>query len=102
MHGINLWPDLEGEKYFNDDHREEINDFVLWIPGFQECDEENVEIWMTCDAEDCGFQMLNEDEIVTFLQEESDPFDYETDEDEYNNYSESSKDPSNVDAFSAL
>ncbi|GFT77709.1 uncharacterized protein TNCV_4245711 [Trichonephila clavipes] len=34
-----LWPDLEGEKDFNDDHREKITDFVQSFPGFQECDE---------------------------------------------------------------
>ncbi|PRD31378.1 UNVERIFIED_CONTAM: hypothetical protein NCL1_23681 [Trichonephila clavipes] len=56
---------------------------------------------MACDAEDLGFQMLNDDEIVTSEQEESDPVDDETDEDEYNN-NESSKGPSNADAFSAL
>ncbi|GFW04153.1 uncharacterized protein TNCV_2669181 [Trichonephila clavipes] len=32
--------------------------------GFQECDEEDVETWMACDAEDCGFQILNDNEIV--------------------------------------
>ncbi|GFW89817.1 uncharacterized protein TNCV_2424741 [Trichonephila clavipes] len=56
---------------------------------------------MACDAEDCGFQTLNDDEIVTSGQEESDPFDDETDEDE-DNSNESSKGPSNADAFSAL
>ncbi|GFT40501.1 uncharacterized protein TNCV_3790611 [Trichonephila clavipes] len=61
----NLWSDLEGEKDFNDDHREEITVFVQSIPRFQESDEENAETWMACDAEDCGFQMLNDDEIVT-------------------------------------
>ncbi|PRD30692.1 UNVERIFIED_CONTAM: hypothetical protein NCL1_25644 [Trichonephila clavipes] len=34
-----LWPDLKGEKDYNDDHREEITDFVPSIPGFQEGDE---------------------------------------------------------------
>ncbi|GFY00609.1 uncharacterized protein TNCV_2140041 [Trichonephila clavipes] len=68
-----LWPDLEAEKYFNDNHREEI-------PGFQECNED-VETWMACNAEDCGFQMLHDDE---------------------NNNSESSKGPSNADVFSEL
>ncbi|GFT24901.1 hypothetical protein TNCV_3021831 [Trichonephila clavipes] len=53
--------------------------------GFQECDEKDVETWMACDAEDCGFQMLNDDEIVTSVQEESDPDDDEMDEDENNN-----------------
>ncbi|GFU51902.1 uncharacterized protein TNCV_3734081 [Trichonephila clavipes] len=57
---------------------------------------------MACDAKDCGFQMLNEDEIVTSMQEESNPVDDELDEDEDNNNNESSKGPSNADAFSAL
>ncbi|PRD26063.1 UNVERIFIED_CONTAM: hypothetical protein NCL1_39113 [Trichonephila clavipes] len=53
-------------------------------------------------AENCGFQMFNDDEIVTYVQEESDPVDDETDEDEDNNNNESSKGPSNTDEFSAL
>ncbi|GFT46673.1 hypothetical protein TNCV_3184761 [Trichonephila clavipes] len=40
---------------------------------------------MACDAEDCGFQMLNDDEIVTSAQEESDPVGDERAEDEDNN-----------------
>ncbi|GFW15551.1 uncharacterized protein TNCV_4656911 [Trichonephila clavipes] len=44
--------------------------------------------------------MLNDDEIVTFMQEESDPVDDETAKEEDNN--ENSKGPSNADAFSAL
>ncbi|GFT53218.1 hypothetical protein TNCV_4233151 [Trichonephila clavipes] len=39
-------------------------------------------------AEDCGFQILHDDEIVTSVQEESDPVDDETDEDEDNNNNE--------------
>ncbi|GFX63105.1 hypothetical protein TNCV_1859371 [Trichonephila clavipes] len=60
------------------------------IKGFQECD-----------AEDCEFKILNVDEIATSVQEESDPVDEEIDEDEDNN-KESSKGPSNADAFYAL
>ncbi|GFS76150.1 uncharacterized protein TNCV_4667241 [Trichonephila clavipes] len=85
---------------FNDDHSEENTDFVQLIPRFQECDED-IETWMACDAEDCGYQMLNDDEIVTSVQEESDPVDDETNEDEDNN-NESSKDTSNADALFAL
>ncbi|GFX46993.1 hypothetical protein TNCV_316161 [Trichonephila clavipes] len=48
-----------------------------------------------------GFQMLNDDEIVTSVQAESDPVDDETDEDEDNN-NKSSKGPSNTGVFSAL
>ncbi|GFT30431.1 hypothetical protein TNCV_2377221 [Trichonephila clavipes] len=46
--------------------------------------------------------MLNNDEIVTSVAEESDPVDDETDEDEENNNNESSKGLSKADAFSAL
>ncbi|GFV66088.1 uncharacterized protein TNCV_2891581 [Trichonephila clavipes] len=56
--------DLEGEKDFSDDHMEEITNFVQSIPGFQECDEEDVETWMVCEAEDCEFQLLNDDRIL--------------------------------------
>ncbi|PRD25677.1 UNVERIFIED_CONTAM: hypothetical protein NCL1_40219 [Trichonephila clavipes] len=48
-----------------------------------------------------GFQK-NDDEIVNSVQEESNPVDDEKDEDEDNNTNESSKGPSNADAFSAL
>ncbi|GFS59974.1 uncharacterized protein TNCV_3957661 [Trichonephila clavipes] len=48
-----------------------------------------------------GFQMLNDDDIVTSVQEVSNPVDVETDEDDNIN-NESSKDPSNADALSAL
>ncbi|GFX94929.1 hypothetical protein TNCV_3045611 [Trichonephila clavipes] len=37
-----LWSDLEGEKDFNNDHREEITDFAQSIQGFQEYDEEDI------------------------------------------------------------
>ncbi|GFS68648.1 uncharacterized protein TNCV_1958791 [Trichonephila clavipes] len=46
--------------------------------------------------------MLNDDEIVTSVLEESDPADDETEEDEDNNSNESTKGPFNADAFSAL
>ncbi|PRD28559.1 UNVERIFIED_CONTAM: hypothetical protein NCL1_31992 [Trichonephila clavipes] len=57
---------------------------------------------MANDAEDCAFQMLNDDEIVNSVQEESDPFDDETDEDENNNNNESSNGSSIAGAFSLL
>ncbi|GFV78800.1 hypothetical protein TNCV_4079001 [Trichonephila clavipes] len=46
--------------------------------------------------------MIDDDEIMTSVQEESNPVDGETDEDEDNNKYESSKGPSNIEAFSAL
>ncbi|GFX22981.1 hypothetical protein TNCV_2086891 [Trichonephila clavipes] len=82
-------------------HRKENTDFVQSIPGFQECDED-VETWMICDEEDSVFQLLNDDETVTSVQEKSDPVDDETDEDKNNNNDGSSRCSSNADAFSAL
>ncbi|GFT71605.1 uncharacterized protein TNCV_3020821 [Trichonephila clavipes] len=96
---LERWEGTEVED-FNDDYKEEITDFVQSIPGFQERDEEDEETWMACNVEDCGFQMLNNDEIVTSVHEESNPVDDETDEEDNN--SESSKGPSNAGAFSAL
>ncbi|GFY25262.1 hypothetical protein TNCV_2483821 [Trichonephila clavipes] len=87
----------QGEKDVNDDHRQKITDFIQSIPEFQECDEEDVETWMACDAEDCGFQMPNDDEIVTSNEEESDPVGDETDDDKDNHNNESSKGLSNAD-----
>ncbi|GFW82259.1 hypothetical protein TNCV_3817401 [Trichonephila clavipes] len=56
---------------------------------------------MVCDAEGCGFQMLNDDEIKTSVQEKSDSVDslYEG---ESNSNDESNKGSSNADAFSVL
>ncbi|GFW24125.1 uncharacterized protein TNCV_4951691 [Trichonephila clavipes] len=92
---------LEDEKEFNDNQREEITVFVQSIRRFQECVEENVRTRLPCNAEDWGFEMLNDNEIVTSVQKESDPDDDETDEDEDNN-NESSKGLSNADPFPAL
>ncbi|GFT34455.1 uncharacterized protein TNCV_4124471 [Trichonephila clavipes] len=56
---------------------------------------------MAYNADDCGFQILNNDEIVTSVLEKSNSVNDETVEDEdYNNGS--SKGPLNSDAFSAL
>ncbi|PRD29298.1 UNVERIFIED_CONTAM: hypothetical protein NCL1_29807 [Trichonephila clavipes] len=57
---------------------------------------------MICDAEDCGFQTLNDDENVTAVQEECDPVGDETDEDEDNNNNECGKGASKAGAFSEL
>ncbi|PRD36879.1 UNVERIFIED_CONTAM: Jrkl [Trichonephila clavipes] len=91
-----LCQNLEGEKDFNDDHRESNRS-----QDFKNASDEDVETWMAFDAEDYGFQMLNDHEIMTSVQEESDPVVDETEEDEDNN-NESSKSPSNADAFSAF
>ncbi|PRD28066.1 UNVERIFIED_CONTAM: hypothetical protein NCL1_33559 [Trichonephila clavipes] len=57
---------------------------------------------MACNAEDSGFQMLNDVEIVTSVQEESNPVNDETDEDEDNKNNENNKGSSNANAFSVF
>ncbi|GFX00942.1 hypothetical protein TNCV_4579081 [Trichonephila clavipes] len=57
---------------------------------------------MECDAEDRGSKMLTNDEIMTSVQEKSDPVHDETDGDEDNNNNESSRSPSNTDVFSVI
>ncbi|GFV64121.1 RNase H domain-containing protein [Trichonephila clavipes] len=79
-----------------------VTHIAPFVSRFQKCEEEDVETGRACDAEDCGFQMLSDNEIVTSVQEGSDPVNEETDEDKNNNDNESSKGSSNVDAFSAL
>ncbi|GFW42520.1 hypothetical protein TNCV_4257151 [Trichonephila clavipes] len=53
-----------------------------------------------CTGQECGFQILNDDEIVTSRQKVFDPVDDETYEDEDTTNNESSKGPSNADTFS--
>ncbi|GFT50659.1 hypothetical protein TNCV_4629111 [Trichonephila clavipes] len=48
-------------------------------PRFSKCDEEDAETWMACE---CGFQMLNDDKIVTSVQEEYSPVNDEMDDKE--------------------
>ncbi|GFU98200.1 hypothetical protein TNCV_3562971, partial [Trichonephila clavipes] len=49
--------------------------FGKHLPAIETC--RNVEDW--------GFQMLNDDEVVTSVQEKSDPVEEETNEDDDNN-----------------
>ncbi|GFY14629.1 hypothetical protein TNCV_4828321 [Trichonephila clavipes] len=59
---------------------ERIGLLISSIPVFQGRLEEDIETWMVCDEKDWGFQMLNNDEIMTSVQEESDLVYDETDD----------------------
>ncbi|GFW88914.1 hypothetical protein TNCV_2683481 [Trichonephila clavipes] len=48
----------EGEKDYNDDHRDEITDFSQSTPRFQEC-HEDTKTWIVIDAEDSVFGYPN-------------------------------------------
>ncbi|GFV72840.1 uncharacterized protein TNCV_1325511 [Trichonephila clavipes] len=75
-------PSREREKDFKDDRREENTNIVQSIPDFQECNEEDVEIWMAWMHKIVDFKLLNDDEILSSLQEESNHVDDEVDKDQ--------------------
>ncbi|CAG4982090.1 unnamed protein product [Parnassius apollo] len=43
---------------------EDINELMLMIQICQDCDEDDMKEWITCDSNDQGFQIMSDDEIV--------------------------------------
>nr|CAD7430510.1 unnamed protein product [Timema monikensis] len=58
----------------------EIVEMFPSIPGFSECDREETESWPQNDIDDPGYQIMNEDEIVSYLQDINEMSDEEEDE----------------------
>ncbi|CAG0883757.1 unnamed protein product, partial [Darwinula stevensoni] len=80
-----LWPD--------------VSNFIERLPGFKECDEDDVREWLETDVGDPGFQILTEDEIVDSVKAEA-TVEGATDEeacDEQDN-----KGPTHAEAFAAF
>ncbi|GFX96159.1 hypothetical protein TNCV_2290481 [Trichonephila clavipes] len=48
---LSTFVNLEGEKDYNDDHTDEVTDFVQSIPGDFKSSDEDIETWMAVDAE---------------------------------------------------
>ncbi|XP_067144543.1 jerky protein homolog-like [Centruroides vittatus] len=42
--------------------------------GFEECDNENIQDWLECDADDPGYQILSDDEIIASVIDNQDPW----------------------------
>ena len=62
-----------------DDDLQEIVDLFPRIPEFSECDKKDAETLLT-NANDPGYQIMNEDEIISYVQENREwwnPSDYE-------------------------
>lgn len=100
-----LWPpSVESEQETVEEiPRADLPEFVELfnsIPGFTDCNEKDAIDWINNDANDPGYQILDDDEIVSSLMipgEENDNDDSSSDED-----SGTCKKPSNAEAFAAL
>jgi len=101
----NAWNKLLGESYegtsdsldtLEADLNEMVDELFPEIPGFSECDIEDARSWFEND--DPGFQILNDDEIVSTIQEESEDAENEN----LDGDDEEESGPSHGEAFTAL
>ncbi|GBN50827.1 hypothetical protein AVEN_78400-1 [Araneus ventricosus] len=61
----------------------ELNGLLKQIPGCGNCEEDDVSSWLDCDADDAGFQLMSDDEIIAQVRKpSSDDDNNESDEDE--------------------
>ncbi|XP_067123781.1 jerky protein homolog-like [Centruroides vittatus] len=67
--------------------------------GFEECNNENIQDWLKCDADDAGYQISSDDEIIASVIDNQDPCD---DEEEPSDDNHAEKGPSSEEAFHGL
>ncbi|GBM01860.1 hypothetical protein AVEN_218980-1 [Araneus ventricosus] len=81
-----LAPYLENVDQSNDSGSvtvTELNVLLNQIPGCGNCEEEDVSSWLDCDADDAGFQLMSDDEIIAQVRKpNSDDYNSESDEDD--------------------
>lgn len=87
----------ETEEDEDDLSLEELRNILLEIPGCSEVSAEDVGEWMLCDSSDPGFQILNDDELIESVREES-----VEEEDDLNVEVEADTGPSASEAFAGL
>ncbi|GBO30079.1 hypothetical protein AVEN_3111-1, partial [Araneus ventricosus] len=79
-----LAPYLENVDQSNDSDSfpvTELNGLLKQIPGSRNCEEDDVSSWLDCDADDAGFQLMSDDEIIVQVRKQnSDGDNNETDE----------------------
>lgn len=97
----NLWPRPAINEDENNEGPEpellgEIADLCNAIPGFEECDLADATEWLNSDINEHGYQIYNENEILSLVTEVNEPEDSSDDEDAIDSG------PSHGDAFSAL
>lgn len=67
-----IW-NTEDEVIYEQDQSEDVREIVNLfqeIPGFSECGQDDVEAWINNSADDPGYQVLNDEEIVAIVQNE--------------------------------
>ncbi|GBO13133.1 hypothetical protein AVEN_155592-1 [Araneus ventricosus] len=66
-----LGPYLENVNQSNDSGSvtvNELNGLLKQIPGCGNCEEDDVSSWLDCDADDAGFQLMSDNEIIAQVQ----------------------------------
>lgn len=49
----------------------EIREIIKEAPGFEECDNANIDDWLNCDIDDPGYQILSDEEIVQQIKDDN-------------------------------
>ena len=78
----------------------EMVDTLSKVSVFAECDEKNVNEWLSMDSDDPGYQLLTDDEIVHELLHDGDPTEVDDPNDDPGSGDDSG--PSHAEAFQAL
>lgn len=96
-----LWPKTENIEISIEDHVENVNieqivELCHAIPGFEQCDITDATEWINSDENDPGYQIYNEDEILSVITEENGP------EDDSDEEQDLDSGPSHADALTAL
>lgn len=81
---------------------EDINELTLKLQICQDCDDDDMKEWVTCDSNDQGFQIMSDDEIVENILQINEQQEMQEDETEENLDVENDAGPSHDEALYAL
>lgn len=74
-------PDNPQEPHESDDP-DELREIIKQVPGFEECDNANIDDWLNCDVDDPGYQILSDEEIVQQIKDDNQEIEEEEDDGE--------------------
>ncbi|XP_023247529.1 jerky protein homolog-like [Copidosoma floridanum] len=92
-------PEKERESNTEKSDLDEFASLIGNIPGFADCDKDDVEDWLNHDANDQGYQILDDDEIVSSIKNLDDDHDSDSSDNESLG---APKKPSHAEAFNAF
>lgn len=81
---------------------EDINELISQIQICQDCDDDDMKEWVTCDSNDQGFQIMSDDEIVENILQRNEQQEMQDDETEENQDVENDAGPSHDEALHSL